>query len=246
MKKAIIPIMILGTYSANAAVLPTAGGGHYYQATRTPTYAQARIPTKAKKPTRFYINAKGGYNLMYGWLYTDEDSDAGFTFSKGSPIFSGSVGVDLNYDPSLRIEFEVAHISPSKVKFDDDWDSKLHADVGYTGYVINFIPYFKMGDSVNFDLIIGLGAASMSFSDSDEYDYLNMESGDIAFAANIGIGLDIKVSDNISFTPEARYRLLLTTIKYDIDIPYIGHTELKDNTFLMHNFQFMAGIKYTF
>lgn len=183
---------------------------------------------------------------MYGWLYTNEVSGTGFTFSKGNPIFSGAVGVDFNRDPSLRLDFEVANVSKAKVKFDDDWNSKLHADVGYTSYMFNFIPYFKVNDNVNFDIIIGLGAASISLTDTDQEDYLNMEASDTAFAGNFGVGLDMKVTDNISFTPEIRYTFLITTVKYGMDIEYLGHIETDKETFLMHNFRFMAGLKYTF
>jgi len=183
---------------------------------------------------------------MYGSMYVDENDNKGFTFSTGKPIFSGALGVDFNKDPSLRVELEIANVAASKVKFDDDWDSRLHANVGYTSYMLNFIPYFKATDTTTFNLILGLGAASVDFSDTDSDDYLYLQSGKTAFAAKFGIGLDIPLTDNFSILPEAQYNLLVTTVKYGLANIYLGYVESEAKTFLMHNCQFTIGAKYTF
>ncbi len=246
MKKVIIPVMILGISSAYAGVLPT--GHSYYNNTeinRTTVPAHTKVQDN-RRPTQFYISAKGGYNYIWGWLYTDDDNDKGFTFSNGRPIFSGTLGVDFNYDPSIRIEFEVANMSKSEVKFDDNWDLGLQAKLGYTSYMLNVIPYFKINDNINFDLIIGLGAANLNISNAGADDYIDFKAGNIAFAANFGIGLDIKLTDSLSFLPELKYNFLATTVKYSIAIPYFGYYESEENSLIMHNFQLMGGLKYTF
>lgn len=263
MKKIILSLIaILGINATNAATLPTGTSGGYYRNTNTRNYNTNRTNAyyrNAKNnnrniahdnnnshPTRFYLSAKGGYNLMFGSIYTDEDDNAGFNFSTGTPILSGALGVDFNRDPSLRLELEITNVPASKAKFSDGWDSNLHADVGYTSYMLNFIPYFKMANNTNIYLTFGLGAASIDFTDTDSDDYLYLKSAKIAFSANFGVGLDISLTNNFSILPEVQYNLLATTIKHGLANIYIGYVESKPQTFVMHNCQFMLGAKYTF
>ena len=259
-------IAILGINAANAATVPYRTNG-YYRTTNTRNYNQNSTRgyyhnTSAPKynvaqqkytkqnndnhPTKFYISAKGGYNLMYGSMYIDEDDNKGFTFSTNKPVFSGALGVDFNNDPSLRVELEIANVATQKVKFNDDWDSKLHAKVGYTSYMLNFIPYFKATDTSTFNIILGLGAASVDFTDTDHDDFLYLQSGKTAFAAKFGLGFDIPLTDNFSILPEIQYNLLVTTVKYGYANIYIGYVESEAETFVMHNCQFMIGAKYAF
>lgn len=250
MKKTIpFLLVIFGITTANAATLPTYRG-EYYRNINTSNYPtttqRARPQNDDSHPTRFYISAKGGYNLMYGSMYLDEDDDKGFTFSTGKPIFSGALGLDFNQAPSLRVELEIANVATSKAKFDDGWDSKLHADVGYTSYMLNVIPYFKATDTISFNIILGLGAASIDFSDTDRDDYLYLQSGKIAFAAKVGVGVDIPLTDSFSILPEVQYNLLVTTVKYGLANIYLGYVKSEAKTFLMHNCQFTIGAKYTF
>ena len=221
MKRAILFLTIILTANATNAATTSYHTNGYYRSTpysnyytSTPKHEQTQTENN---PTRFYISAKGGYNLMYGSMYTDDDNNEGLTFSADRPIFSGTLGIDLNRDPSLRLELELANVAPSKAKFDHGWDSKLHADVGYTSYMLNVIPYFKATDTMDFDIILGLGAASVDFTDTDHDDFLYLQSGKIAFAAKVGIGLDIALTDNFSILPEVQYNLLVTTVFYGCD-----------------------------
>jgi len=75
---------------------------------------------------------------------------------------------------------------------------------------------------------------------------LDIEASNIAFVANLGLGLEIKVSEELSLLPEVRYSPFFTTVKYGVDIPYIGYAESTKNSFIAHNIQFLVGIKYTF
>ena len=183
---------------------------------------------------------------MFGSMYTDEDDNRGFSVSADKPIFSGALGLDFNRDPSLRVELEIANVTASEAKFNDSWNSKLHADVGYTSYILNFIPYFKVTDNTTINIILGLGAASVDFTDTDHDDYLYLQSGKTAFAAKFGLGFDIPLTDNFSILPEVQYNLLVTTVKYGLANIYIGYVESEGKTFVMHNCQFMLGAKYTF
>lgn len=250
MKKIIFSlIMIFGTTELNAATLPTRMGSYYRNAntynykSNTQSYSKRNDNSH---PTRFYISAKGGYNLMYGSMYVDEYDNKGFSFSADKPVFSGALGLDFNRDPSLRVELEIANVATSEAKFNDGWDSKLHADVGYTSYVLNFIPYFKVTDNTTINIILGLGAASVDFTDTDHDDYLYLQSGKTAFAAKFGLGFDIPLTDNFSILPEVQYNLLVTTVKYGLANIYIGYVESEEKTFVMHNCQFILGAKYTF
>lgn len=267
MKKTIIfLIMFFSMNVVNAATLPTRTG-NYYRNTNTHDYNHVSMRgyyrnTSASKynvaqqeytkhnndnhPTKFYISAKGGYNLMYGSMYIDENDNKGFTFSTNKPVFSGALGVDFNKDPSIRVELEIANVTTSKVKFDGDWDSELHSKVGYTSYMLNFIPCFKATENATFNIILGLGAASVDFTDTDHDDYLYLQSGKTAFAAKFGLGFDIPLTDNFSILPEVQYNLLVTTVKYGLANIYIGYVESEGKTFAMHNCQFMLGAKYTF
>lgn len=229
----------------NAATLPTRTS-NYYRNMNNYAYKSNTQQNNNCQPTRFYISAKGGYNLMYGSMYVDEYDNKGFNFSADKPVFSGALGLDFNRDPSLRVELEIADVAASEAKFSDGWDSKLHADVGYTSYMLNFIPYFKVTENATFNIILGLGAASVDFKDTDHDDYLYLQSGKTAFAAKFGLGFDIPLTDNFSVLPEVQYNLLVTTVKYGLANVYIGYVESEEKTFLMHNCQFMLGAKYTF
>ena len=229
----------------NAATLPTRTS-NYYRNMNNYAYKSNTQQNNNSQPTRFYISAKGGYNLMYGSMYVDEYDNKGFSFSVDKPVFSGALGLDFNRDPSLRVELEIANVAASEAKFSDGWDSKLHADVGYTSYMLNFIPYFKVTENATFNIILGLGAASVDFKDTDHDDYLYLQSGKTAFAAKFGLGFDIPLTDNFSVLPEVQYNLLVTTVKYGLANIYIGYVESEEKTFLMHNCQFMLGAKYTF
>lgn len=250
MKKTIIfLIMFFSMNVVNAATLPTHTGSYYRKTNAYHHNSNTRRYTRQNDnshPTRFYISAKGGYNLMFGSMYTDEDDNRGFSFSADKPIFSGALGLDFNRDPSLRVELEIANVTASEAKFNDGWDSKLHADVGYTSYMLNFIPYFKVTDNTTINIILGLGAASVDFTDTDHDDYLYLQSGKTAFAAKFGLGFDIPLTDNFSILPEVQYNLLVTTVKYGLANIYIGYVESEGKTFVMHNCQFMLGAKYTF
>jgi len=246
MKKLILPIMILGTCAAHAGVLPTAGVDHNNRE-RTGNRlgaTTARMPTKESTPTLLYISAKGGYNMMLGQMFVGEDSGnpSGWQFSKNNPMFVGAVGIDFNRDPSIRLELEIVHNPTTTVKFGKGWDSLLNADVGFTSFAFNFIPYFKINDTMDFNLVVGLGAASLDFKDPDESDFMYMKAGKAAFVFNLGAGLDIKITDNFSILPEFRYSPLMTTIDYNL----YGLYKSTGNSFFMHNLQFLAGVKFTF
>ena len=135
----------------NAATLPTRTS-NYYRNMNNYAYKSNTQRNNNGQPTRFYISAKGGYNLMYGSMYVDKYDNKGFSFSADKPVFSGALGLDFNRDPSLRVELEIANVAASEAKFSDGWDSKLHADVGYTSYMLNFIPYFKENCNIYFQV----------------------------------------------------------------------------------------------
>ena len=122
----------------------------------------------------------------------------------------------------------------------------MHADVGYTSYTFNFIPYFKATDTTTFNIILGLGAASIDFTDTDQDDFFYLQSGKTAFVAKMGLGFDIPLTDNFYILPEIQYNLLVTTVKYGYANIYIGYLESEAQTFVMHNCQFTLGAKYRF
>ena len=247
MKQLFTPIIALAVIGgANAGVLPTYGGektGVLPTATSVATPAQ--IPTKKSVPTDFYISAKGGYSTSFGMIYTNENNNTGFTFSNSGFMYAGAIGLDFN-SPKIRLELEIAGSPSGNAKFGGGWDNELHNTVGYTSYVLNFIPYFKINDTMNFNLIVGLGAASLDFKNTDESDDWRFKVGSTAFAANFGLGLEVKLSESFSILPEFRYNLLATTVKPSVFIPFFGWIEGDSQTFLMNNFQLMAGLKYTF
>lgn len=247
---------ILEITVANAATPQHRASDYYHNTSSNNHYIQQQRYTSQEyiqhnkndndHPSKFYISVKGGYNLMYGSMYTAENDNKGFTFSTGKPIFSGALGIDFNKVPSFRVELEIANVAASKAKFDDGWDSKLHTDIGYTSYMLNFIPYLKATDTTTFNIILGLGAASVDFKDTDHNDFFYLQSGKTAFAVKFGIGLDIALTDNFSILPEIQYNLLMTNVKYGLANIYFGYVESEAKTFLMHNCQFMIGAKYTF
>jgi opacity protein-like surface antigen len=243
MKNIIIPAMLFATCAANAAILPTYQPDTVRKQTKNGVLTST--PSKKSKPTKFYVSAKAGYNLSFASIYTNENTNSGFTFNGNGAVFSGALGVDFNRSP-IRLELEISNTNVSDVKFADGWDSHFSADVGYTSFIANFIPYFKISDTVNFNLIVGLGGASLKFDFSDSDDTWDIKPSKGAFAFNAGIGLDIKLSDNFVILPEIKYTGLYTTTKASIYIPYYGYAESDSESFLLHNINFMAGIRYTF
>jgi len=235
MKKLIFLILIFGTCAANAGVLPTATGAG----------VMAQKPTKTTLPTDFYISVKGGYSYAFGAIYTNEQTNTGFTFSKSSAAVGGAVGLDFN-SPSIRLELELVNSPAKEVVFSGGWNEDLHDKLGFMSYALNFIPYFKINKSIDFTLIIGFGAASLDFKNTDDTDTWRFDVSSVAFVANFGVGLDIKLLESISLSPEIRYNLLAAPVKPKVYIPYWGWEEGDAQSFLVSNFQFMIGLKYTF
>jgi len=230
----ILALVIIGT--ANAGVLPTAGSNS--AKSDATAAAPAQKPTRTSAPTDFYIAAKGGFNSLSG-SFSFDSNDPGVGFNGGgSALFGGAVGIDLN-SPKVKIEFEVLNVSAKDVKFKDGFGDLMHASVGYTSFMVNAIPYFKINDTLNFNIILGLGGASVNLTDTDEFDLFAIEASG-GFAVNLGAGLDIRITDNFSIVPEARFNGIIGSAKI-----YNAFVHTSPNLFIS-NVQALIGLKITF
>ncbi|MDL2296066.1 porin family protein [Lachnospiraceae bacterium OttesenSCG-928-E19] len=228
MKKLIILVMLLGVYSANAGVI-SADNARYRYSNNYSGNVHRTAKEDNKTKSEFYIMAKAGYNIAAGSIYLTDYDNTGHNFTANAMVFGGVVGVDFN-KPSIRLELEVAHVSES----DADFESYLEDyTLAFTAYTFNFVQYFEINKTIELDLMVGIGAASMGLEKHSQYD--DSKSLPVAFALNAGIGLDIKLSDSVSFVPQFRYTMLVGGMDWELG-----------NTLMVHNFQFLGGLKYTF
>lgn len=191
-------------------------------------------------PTRFYISIKGGNNSLSGTFGGDSDNvDSGIDFDGASTgVFTGSIGFDLG-TPRVRWEFELSKVSAGDIEFAEPYTDLLHGNIGYTSYMINFIPYFRINNTSSVLLTLGLGGASVDFTDTDDADAFNLKSSG-GFAVNLGLGLDIKLSDHFSIIPEFKYNGIIASTTYKN--MYVTGT---DNLYIS-NFQALLGMRLTF
>jgi len=223
MKKLILSVLILGVGPANAGVLPTAG--------MRPVQPQPRNTSP-----NFYITANGGYNFTMGAIHFSETQNTGFNFDTSAPTFGGAIGIDFNR-PSVRLELAVAHTSKADVNFDSIMGSEYR--LGFTTYTLNVIQYFNLTDNLNLDLMAGIGAANLDMTAQYDMGGGNWVSSPgskpWAFAMNFGVGLDIALTNKVSFVPQLKYSMLVGTMDWAVD-----------TTLWIHNFQGLAGLRLTF
>lgn len=159
-----------------------------------------------------YVGAFIGGNAVMDAKSTDSAGDFGLTYK---PAMLGSAVFGWDYEPGNpygegRIELEYAHRSNplDKVKF-SGWNATGGGDVAADSLLLNFIGISRDSSRWSPYLGAGAGAARIRAANLTASGQPMGDGSDIVFAYQVQTGVDLMVSDHLSF--DLGYRFFGTT-----------------------------------
>lgn len=208
--------------------------------------ARAADIEPAMEPAGWYVSLFGGVSFLdnvetnYDYIGENDgneaDTDTGF-------IVGGAVGTHITDD--IRVELEVAYSENdvNSIRFtDDDQDANYDGEGSFDilTFMANLWYDVPLSDSINPYIGGGVGLAIVDGETTYSPDNTAYDSTEVAFAFQVGAGLRLDVSDNI--TLDVGYRLR------GIDGPSFGNSVFPNSgdyeADLMISHNVIAGVSF--